>query len=143
MFFLFLFVCLLICLFVVLIIMGNQQEVSLKFSWRSDLIWLRYIGSKKTLFVCLFVCLYDLFVFCFNHSGTPTESSTENFVKIRLDLAEILTIRKLDWKMIICLFVCFFTSLLICFFFVWIILGHPHEVTLKICEDLNLFGWDI
>ena len=34
----------------------------------------------------------------FNHSGKPTESSTKNFVKIRLDLAEILRIRKLDWR---------------------------------------------
>ena len=40
------------------------------------------------------ICLF----FCFNHSETPTESSTENFMKIRLDLAEILTIIKLDWR---------------------------------------------
>ena len=38
-----------------------------------------------------------MFVFYFNHSGTPKESFPENFVKIRLDLAEILRIRKLDW----------------------------------------------
>ena len=52
------------------------------------------------MFNCLFVSLfvYRFFCFfCFNHRGTPTESSTENFVKIRLDLAEILTIRQLDW----------------------------------------------
>ena len=42
------------------------------------------------MFICLFI---DLFVFCFNHSGTPTESSPENFVKIQLDLAEILRTR--------------------------------------------------
>ena len=36
-------------------------------------------------------------MFCFNHRETPTESSPENLVKIRLYLAEILRIRKLDW----------------------------------------------
>ena len=36
--------------------------------------------------------------FGFYHSGTPTESSPENFVKIQLDLAEILRISKLDWR---------------------------------------------
>ena len=38
-----------------------------------------------------------MFVFCFNHGGTPTGSFPENFVKIRFNLAEILQIRKLDW----------------------------------------------
>ena len=47
------------------------------------------------MFVCLFI---DLFVFCFNHHRTPTESFPENFMKIRLDLAEILRISKLDWR---------------------------------------------
>ena len=47
------------------------------------------------MFVCLFV--YRFVCFLFIHSGTPTESSPENFVTIRLDLAEILRIRKLDW----------------------------------------------
>ena len=46
------------------------------------------------LFVCLFV---DLFVFYFNYLGTPTEIYPKNFVKIPLDLAEILRIIKLDW----------------------------------------------
>ena len=50
------------------------------------------------MFVCLFVCLsIDLFVFCFNHGRIPTRSVPQNFVKIRLDLAEILRISKLDW----------------------------------------------
>ena len=36
-------VCLLVgLLFFILIILGNQQKVTLKISWRSDLIWLRY-----------------------------------------------------------------------------------------------------
>ena len=44
-------------------------------------------------FVCLFVCLFiDLFVFLFNLCGTPTESYPDNFVEIRLDLAEIFRI---------------------------------------------------
>ena len=57
------------------------------------------------------------FVFYFNHLGTPTGIYPENFVKIPLDLAEILRIRKLDWKMLfVCLFVCLFIySLFFCF----------------------------
>ena len=46
-------------------------------------------------FVCLFI---DMFVFCFNHGRIPTGSFPQNFVKIRLDLAEILRISKLDWR---------------------------------------------
>ena len=37
-----LFVCLLNCLFFILIILGHPQEYTLKISWGSDLIWLRY-----------------------------------------------------------------------------------------------------
>ena len=40
----------------------------------------------------------DLFFFYFNHLGTPTGIYPENFVKIGLDLAEILRISKLDWR---------------------------------------------
>ena len=47
------------------------------------------------MFVSLFI---DLFVFCFNHGRIPTESVPQNFVKIQLDLAEILRISKLDWR---------------------------------------------
>ena len=47
--------------------------------------------------ICLFVCFLDLFVFCFNHQGTPTETFSENFLNICLDLAEILRTIKLDW----------------------------------------------
>ena len=80
--------------------MEHPQKVSQKVSWRSDLIWLIYLGSKNVyLFVCLFVCLFIFFVFfCFNHSETPTENFLENFVKIWLDLAEILRTGKLDWR---------------------------------------------
>ena len=66
------------------------------------------------MFICLSVCLFvylfiDLFVFCFSNGKIPTGSFPQNFVKIQLDLAEILGIRKLDWKMFICLlFVCLF-----------------------------------
>ena len=65
------------------------------------------------MFVCLFV---DRFVFYLNHLGTPTGIYPENFMKIPLDLAEILRIRKLDWKLFICLFVCLFVCLYIHFF---------------------------
>ena len=67
------------------------------------------------MFICLFVsCLFiDLFVYYFNHLGTPTGKYPENFVKISLDLAEIIRIRKLDWKMFICLFVYIFICFLL------------------------------
>ena len=37
------------------------------------------------------------FVFCFNHHRIHKGSFPQNFVKIGLDLAEILRISKLDW----------------------------------------------
>ena len=113
------FVCLFIyfCLFFIIIILGYPQEFILKISWRSEMIWLRYIESNFFyLFIRLFVCLKSCLFFCFSHPGTPTESSPEKFVKIWLDLGEILRIRKLDWKMFICLFVCLFAYKFVCFF---------------------------
>ena len=51
------------------------------------------------MFICLFVCLFiDLFIFCFNHRRILTGSFPQNFLIIRLDLAEILRISKLDWR---------------------------------------------
>ena len=50
------------------------------------------------MFICLFVCLLTSLFFYFNHLGTPTEIYLENFVKIPLDLSDILRIRKLDWR---------------------------------------------
>ena len=52
------------------------------------------------MFICLFVCclLIDLYIFCFNHHRIPKGSFPQNFVKIGLDLAEILRISKLDWR---------------------------------------------
>ena len=72
------------------------------------------------MFICLFVWLFVYMIclsFCFNHSGTPTESFSENVVKIQLDLAEILRTRKLDLKcLFVYLFVCLFIDLfVICF----------------------------
>ena len=49
------------------------------------------------MFNCLFVCLFVDSFFCFNHRGALTGSFPENFLKIRLDLGEILRIRTLDW----------------------------------------------
>ena len=51
------------------------------------------------MFICLFVCLFVFRFVCFyfNHLWTPAGIYHEIFVKIRLDLAEILRIRKLDW----------------------------------------------
>ena len=44
------------------------------------------------------MCLFIYSFFCFNHRRIPKGSFTQNFVKIRLDLAEILRISKLDWR---------------------------------------------
>ena len=41
--------------------------------------------------------IYSLFFF-FNHRRIPKGSFPQNFVKIQLDLAEILRISKLDWR---------------------------------------------
>ena len=134
------FVCLWVCLFFVLIILGHQQVGSLKILWRSNLIWLRYLGSKNVyLFFCLFI---DLFVFYFNHSETPTGSYPVNFVKIPLDLADILRIRKTDWKMFICLFVCLFVYIFICFLLKssW---NTQRKFPSKFRKDQTWFGWDI
>ena len=123
-----LFVCLLICLYFILIILGYPQEYTLEILWRSNLIWLRYIGSKNVyLFFCLFI---DLFVFYFNNLGTTTGSYPENFVKIGLDLAEIIRIL----KMFICLLICsFFKSS-------W---DTHRKMPSKFCGDPTWFGWDI
>ena len=75
----------------------------------------------------------NLFVFYFNHLETPTWIYPENFMKIRLDLAEIYRIL----KMFICLFVCLFVCWPVCFF-ILIFLGHPHEYTLKISQGPDL-----
>ena len=55
------------------------------------------VGIKNCLFVYLFVCLFVyllvcLFVFHLNHLRIPPERLPESFVKIGLDLAEILLI---------------------------------------------------
>ena len=101
-----LFVCLWICLF--LIIIGHQQKVFLKVSWRSDLIWLGYLGYKKHLFLCWFI---DLFVFYFNHIGAPAESYLENMWQ-----SDLIWLGYLGSKT--CLFVCWFVfCLLTCMFF--------------------------
>ena len=64
----YLFVCLFIDLFVlfILIILGPPQKVTLKILWWSDLIWLKYLGSRNCLFACFFVffcLLICLFLF--------------------------------------------------------------------------------
>ena len=52
------------------------------------------------MLICLFVCLlvYIFGCFCLNHRRKPKGSFPQNFVKIGLDLAEILRISKLDWR---------------------------------------------
>ena len=63
----------------------------------AEILRIRKLDWK--MFICLFVCLfvYIFIIFCFNHRRLPKGSFTQNFVKIGLDLAEILRISKLDW----------------------------------------------
>ena len=123
------FICLFVCLFVcwtvffISIILGHPQEYALKISRGPDLILLRYSGSKTVyLFVCLLICLFFFILIILGHP--------ENFVRIQLDLAEIL--------FNVYLFVCLFVCLLTCLFFILIILEHPQEYTLKISWRLDL-----
>ena len=117
-----LFVCLLTCLFFILVILGHPHEYTLKISWGSDLIWLRYSGSKNVyLFVCLFV---DLF-FYFNHLGTPTGIYPEHFIKI--GPSKIL---------FICFFVCLFVALFVFFNHLGTPTGMYPEKFVKIQLDL-------
>ena len=136
-----LFVCLLvymICSFFVLIIVGHPQKVPLKTLWRSKLIWLRYLGSKKCyLFVCVFVFFivyWFVGFFILIILGHPQEVTLK-----------ILWISGRDIKdlKIVYLFVCLFVYLLTILFFILIILELPQEYTLKFCEDPTWFGWDI
>ena len=110
------FIYLFVCLFIDFYFNHLETPTGIypEICWRSDLIWLRYIGSKNVyLFVCLFVCLYDLFVFGFNHRGISTGRCSETFVKIRLNLAEIYRIL----KMFVCLFIYLSVYIFVCFLF--------------------------
>ena len=81
------------------------------------------------MFICLLVCLFVRSTVCFYffHLRTPTGIYPENFVRIGLDLAEILSIYK-NVYLFVCLFVCLLTGL----FFISIILELTQEYTLKI-----------
>ena len=76
------------------LILGHPQKYILNILWRSDFIWLRYLRSKKNvcLFVCLFVCLLNCLFFYFNHLRIHTGIYPEIFMRIRLNLSEILRI---------------------------------------------------
>ena len=109
------FVCLLVYHFVffILIILGYPKKYTLKILWRSDLIWLRYIGSK--MFICLFVCLFVYRFVCFfvlifvgHQQKVPLK------ILWRFNL---IWLRYLGSKMFICLFVCLFVYWLVCFYF--------------------------
>ena len=92
---------------------------------------------------CMYViALVFVWFFCFNHSGTPTGSFPENFMKIQLDLAEILWIRKLECKIYICLFVCLFVYKFVCILFQSSV--DPYrKLPWTFGEDPTWFGWDI
>ena len=121
-----LFVCLLTCLFFILIILGHPQKYTLKILQGSNLIWLRYSGPKKCLFVCLFV-FFVCWPVCILF-----KSSWNSHMNIPWKFREDQTWfgwDNQDLKMFICLFVC----LIVCWpvFFIIIILGHPEEYSLK------------
>ena len=85
----------------------------------------------------MFVDCLNICFFYFDHLRTPTGSCPENFMKIQLDLAEILRIRKLDWKMFMCLFVCLFVyRFVFCFNHRRITTGSFPQNSLKIQLDL-------
>ena len=116
------FICLLICLliFVSLIIVGHTQKYTLKISWRSDLIWLRYSRSKDVyLFVCLFVCLLTCLFFILIFLGHPHEYT----LKISRG-SDLIWLRYSGSKK--CLFVCLFVRLFVdLFIFYFNHLGTP------------------
>ena len=119
------FICLFVCFFVFDLFFLNfnrfgtplgiypQNLVKIPLDLAEILRIRKFTG--KCLFVCLFVCLIIYLFFCFNHHRIPKGSFPQNFVKIGLDLAEILRISKLDWKMFICLFVCLLVYIFVCF----------------------------
>ena len=101
-----------------LIILRYPQEYTLKISWRSDMIWLRCIGSKNVyLFVCLFI---DLSVFVLIIVGHPQKAPP----KI-LGRSNLIWLRYLGSKDVY-LFVCLFVCLLTCFYINH--LGTPTEI---------------
>ena len=63
-----------------------------KISWKFHKHWTWFgwgiIDLKIVFCVCLFVFCY----FCLNNFGIPTETFPKHFIRIRLDLAEILSI---------------------------------------------------
>ena len=120
----------LVCSFILCFsLFESSRDTTRKIFWKFHKHWTSFsrdiVGLK--MFVCLFVCSLICLFYYFNHLGTPTGSYTENFVKIGLDLAEMMRIL----KMFICLFVCLFIYWFVCFF-ILIVLGHPQEVTLKV-----------
>merc|ERR1711942_144547 len=104
----YLFICLFVCLFVDRFVFylnhletptGIYPENFVKIPLDLvEILRIRKLDWK--MFICLFVCLfvYKFVIFCFNHRRIPKGSFTQNFVKIRLDLAEILRTSKLDWR---------------------------------------------
>ena len=103
---------------------SQPQEYTLKISWRSDLIWLRYIGFKKNvyLFVCLFVCLLTCLFFILIFLGHPHEYT----LKISRG-SDLIWLRYSGSKK--CLFVCLFVRLFVdLFIFYFNHLGTPTEI---------------
>ena len=97
---------------------GCFQEVSLKALWRSDLIWLRYLGSKNVyFFVCLLlICLFIILIIL----GHPQDVTLT--ILFRSDL---IWLGYLGSKMFVCLLVGLFIYWFV--FVILIIFGYPQE----------------
>ena len=117
------FFCLFACLFFVSFSFQSSQYTLRKIFWTfcKDQTWFSWDIIDLT--TCLLVCLFDcLSVFYLKRLGIPPGRFPESFVKIWLDLAEILSI----WKLFICFLFPFFV------FFIWIISGYAQEDFLKV-----------
>ena len=126
--------CLFVCLFVIFvwIILRYIQEDFWTFC--KDQTWFSWDIVDLMLFICfLFVCLF-VCIFYLNHLGIPPRRFFEGFVKIGLDLAEILLIYK---------FVYLFIYLFVCYFLFESSRDTPRKIYWKCHNNVTLFGLDI
>ena len=113
----------------------TSRKIVLKFN--IYLTWFSWdIVDIKTVYllVCLFVCL---FFFHLNHLGIPPWKFIESFIKIRHDLAEILSIKKMFICLSVSVFVCF------CLFSFESSLDTTQKIFWKFYKHQTWFSWDI
>ena len=93
----------------------SSEDTHRKMSWRFCKEIELNLADKMCLFVCLII---------YSSWGTRRKIPSK-FLKIRLNLAELLSIYKS-----ICLYVCLFGCF--CLSFIWIVFGYLHEDFLKV-----------